>query len=176
MNSFETVRNLLAYQLKMTTKLIFRSISSTLETLWKAARCQGPFQVLLTTHSAVKITEGATWIHVSHCKKASLHPETPPERDAQGAGQRKGHDQVDQEPSRQHQALRKARGEAAKMLPLHITKTQKRPFHKSPPSLGNKCPQRPKAPDRQTERAAVSTTAWWWRPWTTGLVVLLTSP
>ncbi|MGL5598394.1 MAG: hypothetical protein ACRDDA_09860, partial [Aeromonas sp.] len=42
---------------------------------WKARRWLGPFQVLLTSHTAVKVAERATWIHVSHCKKLKERPE-----------------------------------------------------------------------------------------------------
>ncbi|XP_052437689.1 uncharacterized protein LOC127977053 [Carassius gibelio] len=36
---------------------------------WKAKRWLGPFQVLLTTHTAVKGAERAMWIQASHCRK-----------------------------------------------------------------------------------------------------------
>ncbi|KAG1933982.1 transmembrane protein 161B [Pimephales promelas] len=40
---------------------------------WKAKRWQGPFQVLLTTHTAVKVGERALWIHGTHCRKVPAH-------------------------------------------------------------------------------------------------------
>uniref|UniRef100_A0A8C9YD69 Murine leukemia virus integrase C-terminal domain-containing protein n=1 Tax=Sander lucioperca TaxID=283035 RepID=A0A8C9YD69_SANLU len=36
---------------------------------WQSSRWQGPFQVLLVTHTAVKVAQRATWIHASHCRK-----------------------------------------------------------------------------------------------------------
>ncbi len=34
---------------------------------WKSKRWLGPFHVLLVTHTAVKVAERATWVHVNHC-------------------------------------------------------------------------------------------------------------
>ncbi|XP_029968045.1 uncharacterized protein LOC115403325 [Salarias fasciatus] len=44
---------------------------------WKARRWLGPFQVLLVTHTAVKVAERATWIHASHCKLLTVPPPAP---------------------------------------------------------------------------------------------------
>lgn len=45
---------------------------------WRARRWNGPFQVLLTTHTAVKVAERATWIHASHCRKVPAPAEDDP--------------------------------------------------------------------------------------------------
>ncbi|XP_044039462.1 uncharacterized protein LOC122869991 isoform X3 [Siniperca chuatsi] len=36
---------------------------------WRARRWNGPYQILLTTETAVKVGERATWIHATHCKR-----------------------------------------------------------------------------------------------------------
>ncbi len=36
---------------------------------WKSKRWLGPFQVLLVTHTAVKVAERATWVHINHCRR-----------------------------------------------------------------------------------------------------------
>ncbi|KAG1926788.1 hypothetical protein F2P79_024649 [Pimephales promelas] len=36
---------------------------------WRQKRWQGPYQVLLVTHTAVKVAETVPWIHGTHCRK-----------------------------------------------------------------------------------------------------------
>ncbi|KAF7643131.1 hypothetical protein LDENG_00244570 [Lucifuga dentata] len=41
---------------------------------WNSPRWLGPFQVLLTTDTAIKTEGQATWIHATHCKKVPDPP------------------------------------------------------------------------------------------------------
>lgn len=51
---------------------------------WRAKRWLGPFQVLLITHTAVKVAQRATWIHASHCRKVPPISEEQQEEEPQG--------------------------------------------------------------------------------------------
>ncbi|XP_047231734.1 uncharacterized protein LOC124874432 [Girardinichthys multiradiatus] len=44
---------------------------------WRDKRWRGPFQILLVTHTAVKVQERDTWVHFTHCK---VFTGTPPEQ------------------------------------------------------------------------------------------------
>jgi len=45
---------------------------------WRQARWAGPYQILLTTQTAIKVPGRQTWVHVHHCKMA---PAPPPSED-----------------------------------------------------------------------------------------------
>ncbi|XP_041868122.1 uncharacterized protein LOC121656940 [Melanotaenia boesemani] len=53
---------------------------------WRSKRWLGPFQVLLVTHTAVKVAERSTWIHASHCRRFQGTP-TPAPTDLSTTGQ-----------------------------------------------------------------------------------------
>ncbi|XP_060897677.1 retrovirus-related Pol polyprotein from transposon 17.6 [Labrus mixtus] len=44
---------------------------------WQHQHWLGPFQIRLTTHTAVKVAERATWTHATHCRRVP-DPTTPP--------------------------------------------------------------------------------------------------
>ncbi|XP_028420140.1 uncharacterized protein LOC114545807 [Perca flavescens] len=44
---------------------------------WQSRRWEGPFQILLVTHTAVKVAERSTWVHATHCKQVPDPGEVP---------------------------------------------------------------------------------------------------
>ncbi|KAL0149322.1 hypothetical protein M9458_055360, partial [Cirrhinus mrigala] len=54
---------------------------------WRAKRWLGPFQVLLTTHTAVKVAERATWVHASHCRRVPSATQEGERKQARDNGQ-----------------------------------------------------------------------------------------
>lgn len=50
---------------------------------WRAKRWRGPYQVLLITHTAVKVGERAMWVHANHCRRVPPISEEQQEEEPQ---------------------------------------------------------------------------------------------
>ncbi|KAI3375448.1 hypothetical protein L3Q82_003695 [Scortum barcoo] len=53
----------------LTMTLFSQVIKDLRKKHWHSKRWRGPYQVLLTTYTAIKVAERATWIHANHCRK-----------------------------------------------------------------------------------------------------------